>query len=163
MKKYIYFFLLLALMSCTTLYPPDNHNIVKSKTFNQNYEEIWSRVIDWFAKNNIPIKNLEKASGFINTETGYGIDSNYCDCGIIEIARTKYVIADKYNNDIVGNYNIVVKKFNDSLTKVDVNMFFRTVVVYNNSLSPGTTTKKVDCISKGVYENSLFQYLEHPY
>jgi hypothetical protein len=160
MKKYILFVLLIPLISCVTFHPPENHNIIKSKTFNKDYDFIWGRIIDWFGENNIPIKNMDKNSGFISTERQLSIDDIYCDCGIIERAAVTEIVSKVYKKGITANFNIISRKISDSLTKVDINIFFhctQELYTYTGSLAE---RREIDCTSLGLIEKTIFQYLE---
>lgn len=142
--KYIVLAFLIVLVGCQSYKPPKEYDVVKTKEFRKGYDEVWGSVIAYFAENNIPIENLEKASGFIKAKptTNYSINELYFDCGETT-SRAKV-------NEMDITYNITVAKGNT--TKVTINVFTEL---------RGLNIKYYDvyCNSTGVFENEIFEYI----
>lgn len=107
------------------------------------FERTWSAVIDVFASRNIPIKTLDKSSGFIATEE-MALPGNQ---GI----RTPHPSADCGKSGIGGywqptnaNYNIRVKP-EAGRSSVQVSVFWKAVI------SPKIPT--INCTSNGSWES----------
>lgn len=130
--------LVLAIAACTPVppAPPAPHSAMDvaapaSKT--------WDAVIDVFASKNIPIKTMDRSSGFIATEEMQvpftpRQESPYADCG------KKMGIAQPPTH---ANYNIRVKG-DSSRSTVQVSVFWKDV-------NPAAHSSD-QCSSKGVWE-----------
>lgn len=137
---------LFILISCGTSYiPPKKYDVVKSKEFDKSYDEVWANIIAYFGENNIPIENLEKASGFIKakSEKKYSVNKLYLDCG-----QTSSRVSI---NELTISCNITVRKSNP--IKVTINTFTEVA---------GMNVKYYDvhCNSTGAFENEIFEYIE---
>jgi hypothetical protein len=140
---------------CAQYQPPKTYSIVKEKIYDKPYIEIWDRVIEWFALNGSPIKNMDKESGFIATEYSLSTGQMQClDCGTP--GQALYIVQRLENPR--GNFNILVKKQDNGTTKVMVNCFFK---VTSNVYSDGRViqTDERDCNSTGKLENEIFDYI----
>lgn len=102
----------------------------------------WDAVIDVFSARNIPIKTLDRSSGFIAAEQmtvprvdGRGVASPYADCGVYNRVP---------QNPTHANYNIRVKG-DSTRSTVLVTVLWKDV--YDPQL--GLT---MECTTKGVWE-----------
>jgi hypothetical protein len=146
------------LVACAST-PPVKHSFESSKVYHADYDKVWESIIEAFARNNIPIKTLDKNSGLVVSEdqyipftTRYGtkiVDAEYCDCGGGGSLRSY--------SDLSGKFNVFVKKLNGSDTAVQVNAFFKARV--NNDLS-GVPIGWQNCASTGAFEAKLFSVLD---
>jgi hypothetical protein len=138
------------LAGCTTYKPPTKRDFVKERTYTKSFDAVWTSLVDWFATNNIPIKNIDKASGLISTE--YNLRNHItesCDCGKSGFGVT-------VSNNVIGNFNVLVRNPTDSTVKVNVSAFFKTTVVsssFNTSVPDQVTT--TDCESTGYLEKAI--------
>jgi hypothetical protein len=155
MKKYLLFIICISLIGCTSYKPPQIYNIEKTKIVEKSYDVVWSKIIMWFGEHNTPIKNIEKASGFISTEYNLSAKNSIgiCDCG--EPASLTYF------GDTSGNFNIVVERISDNSTKVTISAFF-TGILYSpnfaNQYAPPIQTK-MDCNTTGQVEKEIFDFI----
>lgn len=80
--------LFVLLTGCATI--PTTYDFDSKKTFTSHKDHVWEAVMNFFSKNNIQIKTIEKASGLIYAETEYTSEGikNLADCrsGFLEIA-----------------------------------------------------------------------------
>jgi hypothetical protein len=154
-KKILLILLVLLIPSCIQPYRPpvSNYDIVKSSAINKTFNEVWTKIISWFAENNIPIRILNKESGYIST---------YSE----SIADYKLSIADcgnpsDYNFlcDIHTSFNIVVEKISDNTTKITINiMFTGWECSSQNDIIKKLT--KLNCLSTGVLEKEILNYID---
>ena len=76
------------LTSCASV--PTTYDFDSKRTYSNHKDFVWEAVMNFFAKNNIQIRTIEKASGLIYAETEYTRDGvkNLADCGsyILEVA-----------------------------------------------------------------------------
>jgi hypothetical protein len=115
--------------------PPTPHSAM---SVNASYGKTWDAVIDTFASNTIPIKTLERASGFVAAEvTSVGTGkSEWADCGKVGFGIPVYPDAAFYNVRVKG----------DSLrSTVQVTVSWHGVV----------GKKAKDCSTKGVWETDF--------
>lgn len=127
-----------ALSGCATA--PKVQEFDRSSTYSDaTFDQVWNAVIDMFGERNWAISNMEKASGFINTDwmrvNGMG---KYLDCGNPGILT---------ESNHMGRFNIVVRQ--EAGTKVTIN------TVWRAQRALGQTTTDVDCVSTGVLEGEL--------
>lgn len=142
--KYILALLMLGLFCSCGPTMPQKTIIDKTSIINKPYDDVWAGVIDYFASNNFPIKNMEKASGIITTDfKSFKIDPTLCDCGV---KASGFVDVDPELN-----FNVTVVKLKDNQTKVTVNTFFKCYL-----WGPGQHT---DGYSKGILESEIFSQL----
>lgn len=138
--------------ACATYEPPVDSGVANTEVINKSYDSTWQKATEWFANNNIPIKNIVKDSGLIATDYRLGADSSFIDCGKV---GTYEAFGDKNIN-----VNLIAKKANASTTNVRLNVFGTGTVnqadLYGNSTGRGRT---IDCLSTGKLETELFEYL----
>jgi len=150
MKK-VYVFTIFACIlfnSCVTNYtPPVSKNIEKKKEFNKSFDIIWEKIIKWLNENAIPIKNIDKNSGFISSEYDLTVFSDYMDCGDGGIQTDKK-----------GTINIVVSKNNDKII-VTIITFFSCYLQYIEL--DKSKNDRVECISNGNIEKEIFDYINN--
>lgn len=136
--------------------------IKKEQIINQSFEEVWQKVVDWLAYHNSPIKTLDKSSGFIASDYNLSVDetSKYIDCGKVISGQTNFqgteVTKLRFENQ-KGNFNVLIKKIDDSSTKVIINFFSESELnQYDNSNGLRVYTQKVTCYSNGTLEKEIF-------
>lgn len=134
------------LISCATAPPP--RKIISSFPIEKPFDEVWSALIETFADLQLPIQNMEKASGLITTDwidfTGQ-TNEDYCDCGglglNIEVNR-------------LGKFNVFVKKTTDNSCEVKVNCMFEQTIKF------GDVVSKRKCVSTGNLEAEIFRLIK---
>lgn len=148
---------------------PDTHF---SKETDLSYEEVWVRVIDYFAIAGIPISTIDKASGlivsskvsFVNNYTRevHGKPQNEKAYVVIPTVRGGFgnILEPRAaltgDWEMFGDWNVRIKNSNNK-TMVSVNMlnlycFYRVTGII------GSTTQ-IPIKSTGVFEQSLLNYL----
>jgi len=144
MKKQIYYylsflFLSVLLSSCISsksIYKPPSQEILQNKyikEFNKPYNEVWDALINYSASTFFGIDNFEKESGLLTLSFGASNPQDYITGGywktdIVYGVNELHFEGDyvEYlslyqNGSLVGKMNIVVKKIDDSNTRVVVN------------------------------------------
>ena len=132
----------LAAAGCTTL--PATYSVDNSRNYEgQTYDQVWEKLVGFFASRNIPIKNIAKDSGVIYAEST-SFDDQLADCGtgglMVPFARR-------------ASFNVFVTR-SAPAPKVSVNTEFQEMRRFDAS----TTT--VNCNSKGVIEQAVLDALE---
>jgi hypothetical protein len=144
------------LFSCHYYQPPQIYVFDKSRTINKPFEEVWNSVIEWFAKNNTPIRNLDKSSGFIASEFNLKPNASHCDCGAFDDSP--------YFNGIFGNFNIHLKKINDKTTTITINTFYKSnndfLYTVIDSLDNEVKYFSIFCNSMGTLEKEILDYVD---
>ncbi|RLB51898.1 MAG: hypothetical protein DRI90_22610 [Deltaproteobacteria bacterium] len=142
---------------------PVVYPVEKERTIDKPFDAVWQSAVEWFATHNTPIKTLDKASGLISTEYSLSMAeaAAHMDCGSGDSSFMGKVELEKP----AGNFNMVIKKQDESSTKVSVNVFFACTVNkyrYENLLSTEyilLSSEKVDCGSKGTLEKELLDHI----
>jgi hypothetical protein len=144
---------------------PVQYDVEKERVINKSFDATWQKAVEWFATHNMPIKNLDKSSGLISTEYTLSIKDagRYMDSGQGESNFSGKVELDRH----MGNFNLLIKKIDDSSTKVVINVFFSCLVNqyrYENFFSTNyvlVSSKKVDCASTGQLEKQVLDFLSN--
>lgn len=137
--------------------------VEKERIINKPFDEAWQKIIELLATYNMPIKNLDKNSGFISTDYKLvtGEVSQYMIC---EGASSTFSGKVELTNH-GGNLNVLLKKINEDSVKVTVNTFYScTANKYKYASLISTTyvfesSSKVDCTSTGILEKAIFDYV----
>ena len=142
---------------------PVVHTIEKERIINKSFDATWQSIIELLATYNMPIKNLDKNSGFISTDYKLvtGEISQYMSC---EGASSTFSGKVELTNH-GGNLNVLIKKISDDSTKVTVNTFYSCTsnkYRYASLISTAyvfESSSKVDCSSTGILEKAIFDYI----
>jgi len=129
-----------ALASCGTM--PSIYSIDNSRTYNQSYDEVWEKLVQFFASRNIPIKNIAKDSGVIYAESML-FNDDAADCGTGGLWTP---FGRK------ASFNVFVTRSTDR-PSVSVNTEFQEMRRFDRR------TETVTCNSKGVIENAVLDAL----
>jgi len=84
MKHRIVLAVVLGLLGCVTYVPPQVKTAepLPAAPVRASFERTWSTVIDYFADNAIPVKTIDRASGYIAAERiGDWNNATWADCG----------------------------------------------------------------------------------
>lgn len=139
------------------------YEVEKERVINKPFDAVWQSTVEWFATRNTPIKNIDKSSGLISTEYGLSVDeaAQYMDSGYGESNFQGKVEVVNHR----GNFNVLIKKINETSTKVDINAFFNCTVNryrYENLFSTNYVLESsipTKCVSTGALEKELLNYL----
>lgn len=140
------------LVACSTYEAPAEVAVNNQMVVNKSFDDVWSRATEYFANNNIPIKNVAKDSGLITTEYRLSANSNYLDCG-------DGGIFSKIDDKLL-NLNTVVKRADTGGTDIRINVFGSgraTPTSLTGSVSGSSQT--VDCRSTGQLEGEILAYV----
>ena len=168
LKSFIWVTMLL-LMSCSAsqqavVTAPVERIIEKERVINKPFETIWQGTIELLATYNMPIKNLDKTSGFIASDYKLitGDPNTYMNCGVGRVKMT-FGKMDRTNHG--GNMTIIIKKMTDDSTKVTINAFYScTENQYQNSAMGYflNSSYRIKCNSTGTLEKAFLDYLATP-
>jgi hypothetical protein len=137
---------------CASYQPPLPLDVRRSAIFESSFEDVWTRTVDYFANNNLPLRNVEKDSGLIATDYGLPVGYTELNCGKPPIGL---VFAAPQ-----VNVNVLIRAVGEKRTEVRVNVFG------NGSIGTlklnGTVDKAMDirCESTGEIEAGVLSYLE---
>lgn len=163
-------FMGLGLYSCasTVSMIRGQYSVVNSVTTTSSFEDVWSRVIDFFAENNIPIGTIAKDSGIItatNIRFGDNLVSYEDKYGQIVNPNAWFVLP--YMKDVVGgradcSFNVRVRKNDNGTCSIQVNLSNITgyyniewlnTMNFKKEIIENTVPKP--CSSTGAFENAL--------
>jgi hypothetical protein len=141
-KIFIMGLVCLCLTYCATA--PAPRTIVNSFAIEEDYDAVWSALIETFAELQLPIDNMEKDSGLITTDwiefTGQ-TNEDYCDCGglgiNIEVNR-------------LGKFNVFMKKVTEDSCQMTINC------TYEQTIKFGDNVAKRKCMSTGNLEKEMY-------
>lgn len=163
----VIFLLLSLIQSCSSPKKvtdvPVSQIVEKERIINKPFDTIWQSVIQLLATYNMPIKNLDKNSGFISTEykliTGNPLQYMHC-AGASSTFTGKVELTGQG-----GNLNVLLTRINADSTKVSLNVFYDCTANkyrYANLISTNyilESSTKIDCTSTGNLEKAIFDYL----
>lgn len=136
--------------------PPDTAEKDYSKTFAADYSSVWDGAVEWFAINNVPIKNLDKDSGVISSEYSLGSDYTQIDCG--SMTSGSLILAEP--GEIVANITVLIRERKSGVL-VRPQVFgdggFNLIDPFNGAVVNTVDAKK--CISTGEVESQLNEYI----
>lgn len=128
-------------------------DVEKSRDFYANFDDVWNRLVNWFAVRGIRIETIEKASGLIQVQTTPDklklTDYPFASCGRI------YGKELPYKKEL--RFNVTVTNVLNDRVNVDINLFFEGW----QEQDPSNPTKKIsiNCYSTGYLENAILNYV----
>lgn len=127
----------IGLVGCATAPVPTDFD--NNRVFSKSKDEVWTKLVAFFATNNIQIKTIEKDSGVIYAERS-AFDEAIADCGSAGLMQ--YVSS-------VAAFNVLVIP-QGGLTSVTVTSDYKVsrVGAYN-------TMTVTECLSTGVLERRI--------
>lgn len=155
MKKLLVLFV--CLLGCVPYHPPQKYDFEQSRVISKDFDATWSKIISWFSYNNIPIKILEKASGYIATEiTVFPKWEKYWDCGYFGNPEINKI----YIENAYHNFNVQVERIDSITTKVTALLFMKAYITFENAAGHSKTDFRwVNCESNGQFEKEFFDYI----
>lgn len=147
----------------------DNQN--KSIETTSSFDDVWNKVIDFFAINNIPISTLEKASGIISaTQITIDDSSVAIEDKTGQIQNKNAWIAVPYDKDRIGgtvtcSFNVRVRQGENGKVYIGVNIGnivcypiveFRDPLTFKKSPLQCRYTIS-GCASTGIFEKRLLE------
>lgn len=138
------------LTACATA--PVPRQIQNSFPLEKSFDPVWQAVIESFAELNLPIMNMEKASGLITTDwisfRGQKDETGYCTCG-----KAGYPFAE---TDRMGRFNVYVKKMGLGC-EVKINAVFEQHNM--DMITNSRTTRTRTCVSTGKLEADIYKLI----
>ena len=127
--------------------PPTPRTIQSSFPIARPFDAVWQATTEVFAELNLPILNVEKASGLITTDwisfRGQSNEAGYCDCG-----QTRFPLGEV---DRQGRFNVYVKRIGEDACELMVNSVFEKVARYQE------VVERTACVSTGNLEATMHQ------
>ncbi len=107
---------------------PDNRVLLE-----EDYNSVWSRLLDYAASSFFLIETYEKDSGLMTLGFGLSSPDQYVDCGMISISDRRVTTGPRWNYEggyveylvliggsLVGRMNIRVKELGPQLTEISI-------------------------------------------
>ncbi|MCX7880657.1 MAG: hypothetical protein N2517_08345 [Ignavibacteria bacterium] len=165
MKLFVFllaFVFILVVGGCSSYKPPSKYNYKDWADYWQDYDYVWSKIIQFFGQTGIQIKNMDKSSGFIATEMASfsGGLGTYLDCG--EPGSALFYL-EQFERPY-GYFNIIVTKQSENITRVQVKTFYKVYYVIYRYTDYGYTKMReylLDCNSTGYLEKVLLNFIEN--
>lgn len=130
-----------------------------------SYDQVWDRIIDFFAISGVPISNIDKESGLI-VSSKFSFINNYTrEVGGKPLNPDAYVVIPTVRGALFfnileptavitgswimeGDFNVRIKKIKGDLTSINVNLV-NLICIYNWDRIPMKST--------GIFEKSLIE------
>ncbi|WP_288531763.1 hypothetical protein [uncultured Bacteroides sp.] len=166
MKKLLLMLLpFLLLSSCMTMKSTPSHlvgvyNVTTSIKTDNPFDEVWNKVIDYFATNGIPIATLEKASGLIVSNKVQLKDAVTIEQDGKPLDKNAYIVIPYAKNiiykNVTSDFNVRVREV-DGKVVITVNL---PNIVAERTIKPTGFTmisvpENVEAKSTGVFEAGL--------
>lgn len=155
MTKHLLTLIIAALMiSCTAYIPAKKIDIVNVQVFDKSKDQVWDKVVEFFAKHNFSIKAIEKNSGIISTDLTLipqGLDS-LCWCGQSGAGVNVNYGATK------STFNVFIKEDSQG-TEVTVNTDFKGQISGYDIVNKRISVVDIPCYSNGKLEKLIFDYI----
>lgn len=147
---------LLAGCAGPSIQPPQASNENHSRQYSAGFSEVWEYTVDWFATNNIPIKNIERASGIIGSDYALGSAFSQVDCGNVNPGDMNVLV----DSNVTANINVLVRESNSGVT-VQPNVFGQGAFTARSGWDGSMIVMRADrCVSTGELERSLHSYIQ---
>ena len=137
--------------------------VERERIIEKPFDVVWEKILELLATYNMPIKNIDRSSGFIATDykliTGDPAQYMYCT-GASSTFSGKVELTNHG-----ANLNVLLKKITDTSTKVTLNLFYsclankyRYAGFFSTEYVLESSTR-IDCSSTGNLEKAVFIYL----
>lgn len=130
------------LVACAT--PPRSAAFDRSRDYAATEEAVWPLIVRFFATRNVPIRNIERASGLIVAESTR-VDTAIVDCGFsymdTPISR-------------VATFNVLLQAAGEGRQRVTVSL-----AAYENRSAYAGGVIQLPCESTGTLETVLLNYI----
>lgn len=147
---------LLAGCAGPSIQPPQSSNENHARQYNAGFSEVWEHTVDWFATNNIPIKNIERVSGIIGSDYALGSSFSQVDCGEVNPGDMNVLI----DSNVSANINVLVRESTSGVT-VQPNVFGQGAFTARSGWDGSMIVMRADrCVSTGELERSLHSYIQ---
>jgi hypothetical protein len=143
------------LSSCARPIVPPRPTPPKDYVLHLPYDQIWAGVVSFFADTKMPIKVIDKASGFLASGT-FSLDSaltrDWIDCGMVgrDSATALLTSSAPIGLFVEADFNVFVRKLGGDSSAVRVNM------TATGHYAGGRTP----CVSNGRFEQSLIRRMQ---
>lgn len=152
----------IALGGCSTPFTlPSEYNYQSEMIFNQNYDKVWSRLVEICVEINMPIEQMDKYNSIIRSKAvNFSNDYKNCDCGIPGKGFGWY---GKIEN-VTGYLNAVLTKIDEKRTKVKLIFHFAAMyniyeMDFNTNRYYHSKYQQLQCNSTGRLEKMIFDEL----
>ena len=136
--------------------PPSVYSFERSQVFEMNFNDTWTRAVDWFAQSNIVLDKIERDSGLLTARHRLLTTDRYLDCGEISVTGTSL---RGETLDRLGSLNVTVRDRGNQ-TLVNVNFFgefdYRAIDDWNPRVPIVASGR---CESTGELEQSILEYI----
>jgi hypothetical protein len=147
--------LIVAVMACGPGFrPPTPREPPPDQVYDATFDEVWGAVLETITDLEIPIENLEKASGFIRSDFmrfPEGEYDTFMDCGEVRVSGTWWPVARRQGFRSQARVTLLVREIEAG--KVSIRL---------RALMRGVTGEGVmhECESTGLFEQTFFREFE---
>lgn len=166
MKKLFAFVLITVFcISCTTNKVASltgNYDIVYTAESDKSFDEVWNKVIDYFAITGIPITVMEKASGFIVSKEMSLNDMVTMEKDGVLLNERSFVVIPYASNIVYmkasSDFNVRVKEENGKVTiMVNLPNIFVQRTLKPTGFQMFSEPERVEAKSTGAFERGLLE------
>jgi hypothetical protein len=153
MKHLLCLLAIISFAGCIASYKaPQTYNVEKERIISKSYDAVWDKIVEWFALNASPVKNMDRQSGFIASDFNLSTANypQYSDCG----SGGQGMFASVAVVNPVGNFNILLKRIDSTTTRVIVTCAFKAKVdkMIHGTYNTSHNYEDISCSSKGVLD-----------
>lgn len=162
MKKYfVLMALAVVLVGCIAYIPPENKNIKSEMTFNLSKDKVWERTMAFLMQYNLIPNTSDKPSGTLRIEgdisgfegekgdtwSGYHVIKPVLDCGLSGINHIN-------SGSLIRQKKVIFILISDESN----NSCKIKILIQWSSHNPLKTNNEI-CVSTGIFESELFEYI----
>lgn len=147
MKRLMALGLALALSGCMASLPVQREIVRQVTIPSTSFDQVWNAALDIFAQRNWTVANLDKSSGFLNSDwLNVAPATGFFDCGKPGMATY---------SGFRGRFNILVRQPDPTAgIQLTVNSTFQATSTFMDS------SAQFDCVSTGVLERQIHETIQ---
>jgi hypothetical protein len=137
------------------------------KTTNKSKDEVWDNIIEFFAKNGLPIRLIDRSSGLIISNESYLKWTFENNKGQLENPAAWIVVAKQINPNnktyikpvmVTGEWNVRIKSITENETLINVNLVnTKYTTLFSENPTPFIPGRFQ---STGVFENWIYNTIK---
>ncbi len=160
MKQLIVPAVVLGMLGCVTYVPPQVKTTepLPAASVRASFDRTWTTVIDFFADQAIPVKTLDRSSGYIAAERlGAGNNLDWADCGKIVNAPARDGGGPVAPQQAVFNVRVRGDSASSTVQVVARWMAVATAQVASGFGSRTKAYNETECVTTGVWETAAIR------
>lgn len=153
-------FLVAFTTGCAVTYHPPPSYVPATQNYQAPFEEVWQATVRVLAERNFPMKNIDKSSGLIATESLTASIGSHIDCGLLSGMNLNPDEKVQPRGTGQGTFNLLVTKISEGETRVQINSRWASTYVERDLYGRITTMHQMECIPTPHFEGEIFGAIE---